>query len=117
MSVTTEKRPPAKRAAPKRAPAKQAATRAPSKRVGVASPPAGSANKVKVSLTLDADIVAVFEAEGPLSAQINDALREEADHRLHQVALRELLAKFEAEEGPLTAEDEVEVRRFMEMLS
>lgn len=77
-----------------------------------------SIKKRKVSVSLDADIVEAFEQDGPLSAQINEALREAAHRRNHRRALRALLERLEAEDGPLdTAEDLAAIARYREMLS
>ena len=74
--------------------------------------------KRKVSLSLDADIVEAFEADGPLSAQINEELREAAHRRNHRRALRELIARLDAEYGPLdTPEDLEAIARYRQMLS
>jgi hypothetical protein len=77
-----------------------------------------SIKKRKVSVSLDADIVEAFEQDGPLSAQINEALREAAHRRNHRRALRALLERLVAEDGPLdTAEDLAAIARYREMLS
>ena len=74
--------------------------------------------KQKVSLSLDADLVAEFERAGPLSTQVNEALRSEFERRRHQTALRELLARLEEEDGPLESpEDLAAIERYVEMLS
>lgn len=76
------------------------------------------APKQKVSVTLDADIVAEFEKDGPLSPQINEALRAEFERRRHQAGLRELLRDLEEKYGPLdTPEDQAAIQRYVEMLS
>jgi post-segregation antitoxin (ccd killing protein) len=74
--------------------------------------------KRKVSVTLDADLVAEVEGSGEnLSAQVNAALRDELARRRRHRALGELLDRLAAEDGPLdTAEDEAEIARFMRLL-
>jgi antitoxin CcdA len=74
--------------------------------------------KRKVSLTLDADLVAEVEAGGEnLSAQVNMVLRDELARRRRWRALGALLDRFDEEEGPLdTPEDEVEIARYMRLL-
>nr|MDT0664238.1 type II toxin-antitoxin system CcdA family antitoxin [Micromonospora sp. DSM 115978] len=81
-----------------------------------ARPP--SAGKRKVSVTLDADLVAEVEAAGDnLSAQVNSALRDELERRRRQRALSDLLARLDAEHGPLDSPgDEAEINRFMRLL-
>ena len=74
--------------------------------------------KQKVSLSLDADLVAEFERAGPLSTQVNEALRGEFERRRHQAALRDLLSRLEEEDGPLDGpEDLAAIARYVEMLS
>ena len=75
--------------------------------------------KRKVSVTLDADLVAAMEAGGStsLSAEVNSALRAEFTRRKRQQALADLLDRLEAERGVLdTAEDEAEITRYMRLL-
>lgn len=73
--------------------------------------------KQKVSLSLDADIVEEFERGGPLSTQINEALRAEFQRRRHQEAVRILADRLRAEfDGLDTEEDRAEIARFREML-
>jgi antitoxin component of MazEF toxin-antitoxin module len=75
--------------------------------------------KRKVSVTLDADLVAAMEADGStsLSAEVNSALRAEFTRRKRQQALADLLDRLEAERGVLdTAEDEAEITRYMRLL-
>ncbi len=76
------------------------------------------ATKRKVSLTLDADLVDALEldADEALSSQVNLAVRAEVDRRQRQRALRNLLDLFDAEDGPLAAEDEAEVDRYRQLL-
>lgn len=75
--------------------------------------------KRKVSVTLDADLVAEIEAEGEenISALVNSALRVNLEKRRRHRALGELLRAMDEEEGPLdTAEDEAEILRIMQLL-
>lgn len=74
--------------------------------------------KRKISITVDADLIAEIEAAGEnLSARVNDALRNELSSRRRQRALGEFLDYLETTEGPLdTAEDEAEIERFMRLL-
>jgi antitoxin CcdA len=75
--------------------------------------------KRKVSITLDADLVAALEAEHEdnLSARVNAALRADVEQRGRRRALGELLDRLAAEEGALdTAEDEAAIARFMRLL-
>ena len=75
--------------------------------------------KRKVSVTLDADLVAALEAEGgtTLSAEVNSALRAEFARRRRQQALAELLGHLAEERGGLdSAEDEAEIARYMRLL-
>lgn len=75
--------------------------------------------KRKVSVTLDADLVAAMEADDSitLSAEVNSALRAEFTRRKRHQALADLLDHLEAERGALdTAEDEAEITRYMRLL-
>ena len=75
--------------------------------------------KRKVSVTLDADLVAALEAsEGTtLSAEVNSALRAEFTKRKRQQALANLLDHLAEERGNLdTPEDEAEIARYMRLL-
>ena len=75
--------------------------------------------KRKVSVTLDADLVAAMEAEGDttLSAEVNSALRAEFTRRKRQRALADLLDHLADERGRLdTPEDEAEIARYMRLL-
>jgi Arc/MetJ-type ribon-helix-helix transcriptional regulator len=75
--------------------------------------------KRKISVTLDADLVAAVEADAGqnLSARVNAALRADLEDRNRQRALAELLDRLAAERGSLdTAEDEAEIARFMRLL-
>lgn len=69
-------------------------------------------------MTIDAELVAEVEAAGEnLSAQVNNALREELARRRRHRALVELLARLDAEHGPLdTPDDEAEIARYMRLL-
>jgi hypothetical protein len=76
--------------------------------------------KCKVSVTLDADLVAAIEADQntTLSAEVNAALREAAANRLRQEALGKYLDRLDAERGPLdTPRDAAEIARHMRLLS
>ena len=75
--------------------------------------------KRKVSITLDADLVAALEAQGgtTLSAEVNSALRAEFARRKRQQALADLLDRLEDDRGRLdTSEDEAEIARYMRLL-
>jgi antitoxin CcdA len=74
--------------------------------------------KRKISVTVDADLVAEVERLGDnLSARINEALRQELADDRRQRALGELLDRLDDERGPLdTPEDEAEIQRFMLLL-
>jgi hypothetical protein len=75
--------------------------------------------KRKVSVTLDADLVAAMEADGSttLSAELNSALRAEFIRRKRQQALADLLDRLADERGRLdTPEDEAEIARYMRLL-
>jgi hypothetical protein len=75
--------------------------------------------KRKVSVTLDADLVAAIEADDSttLSAEVNAALRKEVARRMRNKALGEYLDQLAAERGALdTPEDEAEIRRHMRNL-
>lgn len=75
--------------------------------------------KRKVSVTLDADLVAALEASGgtTLSAEVNSALRAEFTRRKRQQALEGLLDRLADERGKLdTPEDEAEIARYMRLL-
>lgn len=75
--------------------------------------------KRKVSVTLDADLVAALEAEvgTTLSAEVNSALRAEFTRRKRQQALVDLLGHLAEERGELdTPEDEAEIARYMRLL-
>lgn len=75
--------------------------------------------KRKVSVTLDADLVAALEAEDgtTLSAEVNSALRAEFARRKRQQALADLLDHLAEERGQLDMpEDEAEIARYMRLL-
>ncbi len=74
--------------------------------------------KRKVSLSLDEDLVALFEGGGEaLSTQVNQALRLEVERRRRQRALTALLQRLDELHGPLnSAEDELEIARLMRLL-
>jgi len=75
--------------------------------------------KRKISVTIDADLVAALEAESDttLSAEVNSALRAEFTRRRRQQALADLLDHLADERGKLdTPEDEAEITRYMRLL-
>jgi hypothetical protein len=75
--------------------------------------------KRKVSVTLDADLVAALEADPDttLSGELNSALRAELTRRRRQQALADLLDHLAEERGRLdTPEDEAEIARYMRLL-
>jgi hypothetical protein len=75
--------------------------------------------KRKVSVTLDADLVAAVEADSSttMSAVLNSALRAEFAARKRQQALADLLDRLADERGRLdTPEDEAEITRYMSLL-
>lgn len=69
--------------------------------------------KRKISVTVDADLLAELEKSGgSVSAQLNEALRAEVVRRRQHVALQRLLDDLEEEDGPLdTPEDIAEMAR------
>jgi hypothetical protein len=74
--------------------------------------------KQKVSLSLDADLVAEFEQDGPLSTSVNEALRAEQHRRRHARALDQLVAAFERQHGSLdTPADVAAIERYVDLLS
>lgn len=78
-----------------------------------------SSTKRKVSVTLDADLVAAVEADDSttLSAEVNSALRAEFTRRKRQQALADLLDHLADERGQLdTPEDEAEIARYIRLL-
>ena len=73
--------------------------------------------KRKISVTLDADLVAEVEDGENLSARVSAALRADLESRHRQRALRELLDRLADERGPLdSTEDQAEIARFMCLL-
>lgn len=74
--------------------------------------------KQKVSLSLDADLVAAFDRDGPLSTQVNEALRSEWQRRRRAEALSELLDAIDRQDGPLdSADDEAAIQRYTDLLA
>lgn len=70
--------------------------------------------KRKVSVSLDADLVAELEAgDDALSAQVNDAVRSELERRRRQRLLTELLTELDNVHGPA---DEKLVRKYADLL-
>lgn len=75
----------------------------------------GMAQKRKVSITLDEDLIAALESEGEtLSAQVNSAVRLEVERRARQRLLRNWLDEMESSDGSV---DEALVAAFEEMLA
>jgi antitoxin CcdA len=74
--------------------------------------------KRKISVTVDAELLAEIEASGDdVSARVNDALRSDLAPRRRQRLLAEFLDHLDETEGPLdTAEDEATIARFMQLL-
>ncbi len=72
--------------------------------------------KRKISGTVDEDILAEFDNDAALSAQVNDALRDEARRRRHNRALTAYLDGLTRRDGPLTDAEEAEVRKCMRIL-
>ena len=71
--------------------------------------------KRKVSVSLDADLVDELVAGGEaVSAQINEAVRNELLKRRRQRLLGEMLDDFDATNGPV---DEALVEKYIEMLA
>jgi len=70
--------------------------------------------KRKVSISLDEDLVAELEAAGhSLSAQVNEAMREELERRRRERLLVELVDQLDAELGPV---DEALVEKYVRLL-
>ena len=70
--------------------------------------------KRKVSVSLDADLVDELEAsEEALSAQVNEAIRNELVRRRRQRALGEMLAVLSESHGPV---DEKLVEHYVDLL-
>ena len=61
--------------------------------------------KQKVSLSLDADLVAEIEKGGPLSPQVNEALRLEVERRRRRAALETLIEQITEKYGELRVSD------------
>ena len=75
--------------------------------------------KRKVSVTLDADLVAAMDADSgtTLAAEVTSVLRAEFTRRKQQQALADLLDRLADERGGLdTPEDEAEIARYMRLL-
>ena len=75
--------------------------------------------KRRVSVSLDAELVAALEARGgsTLSAKVNWPLRAKFGRRKRQQALAELLDHMADDRGKLdTPEDETEISRYMRLL-
>ena len=68
------------------------------------------ANKRKVTITLDEDIVEELEAGGNVSAQVNDAVRDLVERRRSAERLQALLDQLDAEDGPLPDDPEEDAR-------
>jgi antitoxin component of MazEF toxin-antitoxin module len=78
-----------------------------------------TAAKRKVSVTIDADLVAAVEADTSttLSAEVNSALRAEFTRRRRQHALADLLDQLADERGGLdTPQDQAAIARYMRLL-
>jgi len=72
------------------------------------------AQKRKISVTLDDDLVAILERnEKTLSSQVNEAVRVEVERQARHILLVDWLAEIEEEAGPV---DEVLVARFEDLL-
>ncbi len=68
----------------------------------------------RVSVSLDADLVAEFKRSGPLSPQVNAALRLEVERRQRQTALQGLVDSLTATYGPLdTPADQAAIDRYV----
>ena len=73
-----------------------------------------SSTKRKVSVSLDATLVAELEAgEESLSAQVNTAVKAEFERRRRQRLLTELLDRLDAEQGPVP---EALIAKYMRLL-
>lgn len=73
--------------------------------------------KQKVSLSLDADLVADLERSGPLSPQVNAALRAAAERHRRQEALEALVRSLTDTYGLDSPEDRAAIDRYVELLS
>lgn len=73
------------------------------------------ANKKKVSVTIDEDLIEYLEASDEnLSAQINDAIREVIEAKRRNEALKAWLDEMDETDGPV---DEELVQYYMDLLS
>ena len=73
-----------------------------------------TSTKRKVSVSLDADLVAELErADEALSTQVNDAIRTQLEQRRRQRELGELLDELEAIDGKL---EQALVDKYLEIL-
>lgn len=74
--------------------------------------------KKKISVTIDADLVAALEEMGSnVSSTINQALRAEVERRRQQEGLKELVEYLQGIHGPMDSpEDEAEIQRLMSLL-
>lgn len=71
--------------------------------------------KRKVSVSLDADLVAELErSPEPLSAQLNEALRRELERRRRDRVLRDYVGELEAETG---TPDPALVQKYVDLLT
>ncbi len=74
-----------------------------------------TATKRKISVSLDADLVAELEAsDESLSTQINEAVRIRLEERRRHRLLAEMLDEMEKADGPV---DEALVQKFMDLLA
>jgi len=72
------------------------------------------AQKRKISVTLDNELVAALEgAEETLSSQVNDAVRAEVERRTRHTLLTDWLSEIETIEGPV---DETLIAAFEDLL-
>jgi len=72
------------------------------------------AQKRKISVTLDEELVAALEGEDEtLSSQVNDAVRVEVARRARHRLLRDWLDRLDASDGPV---DETLVAKFEDLL-
>lgn len=73
------------------------------------------ANKKKVSVTIDEDLIEYLEASDEnLSGQINDAIRKVIEAKRRNEALKAWLDEMDETDGPV---DEELVRYYMDLLS
>lgn len=74
--------------------------------------------KRKVSLSLDADLVAELEQAGPLSSQVNAILAADQQRRRQRMALDELIDELVDKYGPLDSPEDLDaIARYQDMLS